>query len=1386
MEAVDPLERTCTEVVLSDAAREQAPPATSAPEMLVRDLAEMPAFVLLGEPGMGKTQTMQALARSLSVGGQYITADHFLVAGASHHSGDEHHLFIDALDEVRISGDSTVWRELRTALARSHPPRFGLSCRAADWQATDKEDLVAAVHGTSVRVFALNPLTPDQRRAVLEHEGVANIEAFEAQAELLGFSEMLGNPQSLKLLAAAVKSKREDQQDSWPKTRRDAYEMACHELVKEENLRHQQAQKKSTRLSHEDLLDAAGWLCALMLLSNSHEVSDETPRNHFNGSVWLDEVLDTFPQHDRSAAVQQVMRRPLFTKRHGHAPVHRTVAEYLAARHIDKQIREGGLQPGRIASLMLASPKHLVSNLRGLAGWLAALSERMRSAIFEADPAAVLNYGDLHLLPTSAKQLLIEQLVKQDRVQIENSLWQQAASHTPLVEPDMRSFVRDWLVQFGQTVSPTPQQAMVAYVLLNALATTATEHSWESTLLGLVRAEHVAEGIREAALVALNVHKSSPEVSLTLLEDLHEERLHEPRKRLTEQLLQDLYPDSLRPSKVLRFLAHPRAVGQGFVGFSNFWQYRIQKATSDDLLPELMDALEQVSRTRSFTEKTHQIEDHNLVGLGALVVKYIEQHGTGLSASKLSHWLWLCYSLDDSPLRLDRDSAVRLTEWLHNHPQLIQPVMTHWLREGRDGWAVQNKLPSESFPPGMGAFWLEQAQAFQAQNATAQVRDCLENAVWWMDQTNSGITLDNLVAVAEQDPVLKEIIESLLQSPLDNNVRRKHWLSNQQLREQVEAKRKQSEKNLRSLLDHLEDVRSGKLLKYLNDAAWQELRHSGYGGMQDGMSIEEWRNQHPELDEATRQGHLALLYQLTSEQAGNAIRSRNGNQIWNFELPCLVAAQHLYAQAPEQFLLLGKERLQALVTLYLLHHSANSDWLLALVDDHPTWVEEVWWTLGAQVLRSKAQIRIPHLAFLEREPKTRQLALRLLPRFLMAWPGKFSELSFPDFLQLLEATLRTCPPTAVGDLVVQRLRKKSLNSLQRSYLLMAGLWVAPAVFAPMMDRLLHKKQIVQSELLGFIGHLGRYGGRPDALPDWDAATMAMLFRLFAPLCPSAYPTAIHSANAQDAGRSFLYQILSALRNDTAANAQHALQKLLADDALSEWQTQVQDALARQAHARAEKAFALPTARQVALVLQNKTPANPADLMAVGVAALKELQKEIDNSPANLINGFWQLDQAGKRPIPEHLPEPQCRNVIVNWLKPRLTLMGVSVDPEHQHGAQNQSDIVLRVQTVGQTEMILPIEVKGDWNQGLRTAPHQQLALKYASDPRCHGKGIYLVLWLGANRGTAARPKQHANLPAFNAADFQKGLQLETDQRTRGMNMDIQVFVLDVSIHRTET
>ena len=123
--AVDPLDRTCTEVLADDGqSRERASPTVEGVTISVRQLSEVPVFVLLGEPGMGKSETMKALAAITQH--KSITVNNFIEVRYENEGGQ---VFIDALDEARASGDTTVWRELRKSIAQAQLTRFAVADR---------------------------------------------------------------------------------------------------------------------------------------------------------------------------------------------------------------------------------------------------------------------------------------------------------------------------------------------------------------------------------------------------------------------------------------------------------------------------------------------------------------------------------------------------------------------------------------------------------------------------------------------------------------------------------------------------------------------------------------------------------------------------------------------------------------------------------------------------------------------------------------------------------------------------------------------------------------------------------------------------------------------------------------------------------------------------------------------------------------------------------------------------------------------------------------------------------------------------------------------------------------------------------------------------------
>ena len=113
-------------------------------------------------------------------------------------------LFLDALDEYRtVANGQDASAEVAKALCFLNKPRFRLSCRAADWYGSlDQEALKTASASGRVVVLELRPLSRDEILNAVQRM-VSDPAVFLDEAEVAELGDLLGNPQTLELIARA-------------------------------------------------------------------------------------------------------------------------------------------------------------------------------------------------------------------------------------------------------------------------------------------------------------------------------------------------------------------------------------------------------------------------------------------------------------------------------------------------------------------------------------------------------------------------------------------------------------------------------------------------------------------------------------------------------------------------------------------------------------------------------------------------------------------------------------------------------------------------------------------------------------------------------------------------------------------------------------------------------------------------------------------------------------------------------------------------------------------------------------------------------------------------------------------------------------------------------
>ena len=504
--------RTCTELRY-DERRSLSRPMDPQPLAAFRQCA---AYVLLGDPGMGKSTAFGEERCVLGEAAVLVTARDFVTFDADDHpEWKDKTLLIDGLDEIRAGERNrrSPIDQIRRNLDKLGKPRFRLSCRHADWLDTDQKSLETVSPSGKVAVLRLDPLDDERAAELLRSQTVVkDADSFIAEARQRGMQGTLGNPQFLTMLAQAVGD------GSWPESRMATFEQACRGMASEHNAEHLSVEPPA---EPEGILDAVGRLCAALLISGSPGCATTKARAN-----------DDYPYatkcgytHDkwRAALASMLFRHP----EQGRAqPVHRHIAEYVAARHIASLI-ERRLSAGRALALMSAPDGKIASELRGLSAWLAAHSVLARRDLIARDPIGLALYGDIQAFSSDEQQALFNSLVREPR-SLEPTR-ERARAFAALATPAMRDVFKGVL-----TAPPDDGDGqLVVDFVLRLLRESPPLPGLSPLFLGIARDRKRWPRVRNAALGVFIHYDSQAEHDadlMALLRDIRAQRVDDPRR----------------------------------------------------------------------------------------------------------------------------------------------------------------------------------------------------------------------------------------------------------------------------------------------------------------------------------------------------------------------------------------------------------------------------------------------------------------------------------------------------------------------------------------------------------------------------------------------------------------------------------------------------------------------------------------------------------------------------------------------------------------------------------------------------------------------------------------------------------------------------------------
>ena len=1385
------------------------------------DLRSARGYVLLGEPGSGKSTAFEEEAKKDEDAGD-VTARRFTRRSLdAHPEWRGRTLFIDGLDEVRARGgdlrepvDTVVCR-----LEELGKPRFRLSCREDSWLGrSDFRELSTVVDGEELHLLRLDPISRQDARSILAASGVPDPDGFLCDAVDRGLEVFLQNPLLLDILCRARDSA------TWPVGRLATFQRACEALARETNRDHLDARDGEPFASEEVVL-AAGRLCAILLLTGSSGWSRRGPGD------------DECPALSEAGEEQALLKFALDTKlfvgsaETGRTWRHRQIAEFLASRYLDHAIREHHVPAGRVLAWMRGIDGIVMPDLRGVSVWLAAGNPDTRRTLIELDPVGLAFHGDAGGFSPRETALLLNGLETELDYRLRTQQWEGAspASLGALMAGPARSLLWDLL----RDAERSQARQVLVQVLLRGLAATplgASSSPETGIPLGASEAREMLPAVirnatweqtaRRRALAAL-IHlvgkeDDGPATASGLLREFDEGRIPEDEgAELRGQLLTYLYPCHFAAEDIWDHAKHiwdvdtrtrndppvspvPRGRAE------RFWTAHLVDESESDDVRTLLDTL--VPRAEELIPLLAQNEVESVV-LG-LLTRGLELFGAGMGVTRLYQWFELVevdYEIPglvpahcrNTVLRSPyTDENRRIYRWLRDHPDMQLALLLEGLERNaflpRDRMLDQEigvKFLGDEGPHGFRVWCLNTA----VDKAEELPRVAIELAFWAVTERRN-----------EWGPPLRdeEVVAAVRHTPLLMDWHERRVTAEASLAEKT--RRLQSERYMR-----FQARRQADLLAIRENLATIETGH-GQPGMlhelggvyRNGLRIggaDRARSRlvdHLGGDEkafrAVIRGFRRLVGRTDLPDLNEIVRLHEQGMMSSMAFPFLAGLAEDEEAGVDPLEGLDEDGLRRALGFYLLSglpttrhpiprlfsHSedARPKWYRHSLETRPQAVSDAFVAVHRARVRAK-ESPDQHLYDLSRAEEYAEVARLAVPRMFTPFPSCCTEPQVVSLRLVLWTALKYVPPDDLRRLLQRRLLRRGMDPAQRACWLGAGLFVEREACLPALVDFVSSGRDREGKAGDLVNFLV-----PDRKPlgdqEWPTADLIALVRAVGTRLSS--PWERRGSSGHFFGDSFAIGTkVDALVNnwlDTVAgrvdeDALAGLRSLADDPELKSWRGRLLRASDDQAWRRRMEAHTPPSLPEIRNALSGGPPAGVADLAALVSDKLRALADRIRDGNTDPWQQYWHTDPDDPRGrmVLKPKSEDPCRDALLSDLQFLLEPHDVDAQPEGHHAEDARSDII----AVHGTRAVV-VEIKKTDSKDLWTAIEDQLIARYTRDPRSGGYGIFLVLWFGADHLRRSPPSGTRPRSPEELQRMLEGLLTHEQRRT------ITVTVADVS------
>ncbi|WP_419917872.1 NACHT domain-containing protein [Candidatus Poriferisocius sp.] len=1187
--------RTCSKIDTESGA------ITGEPRPL-SDFDDCHAYVLLGDPGAGKTTTFQQEVDRLSGTSKYLSARDFSTFHVdSHPEWQNKTLFIDGLDEMRVSttNSRTPLDNIRGRLDQLGQPKFRLSCREADWLGNnDLQSLQRLYNDSQVLVLRLDPLNSVGILALLKNVRRDDPEAFIQEAQQRGLGPLLRNPQTLYLLAKAVTTT-----DGWPKDRMSTFEIACQQMAVESNEEHR---LETISASEKDIHDAAGYLCTLLLLCDVEGIS--LSKNWEEPSAISLHDLGDLPASLTLDLLKSTLATRLFTAigEQCQGPVHRQIAEFLAARWLSNRIADG-LPPRRIMSLLGASNGgRVVTPLRGLSAWLATHSSTARRLLIENDPIGVCLYGDLAQFSGEDKKFLLEQCTREGSLLSHETInrftgnpafaFRSLASATmlpsiqALLDSSSQATGYPWTVEFVlHVLTKAEKSELQALGQLNLKLKAIIENpKWPP---------YTRQLALDAFLHIMPDSETRADYLFCLLQDTKNGKVPDPDDGLCGTLLAVLYPKHLTPSEMWNYtLPHNRS--NYFGRLAKFWHFDLLRYSNDTHIAELLDSLYQ-SRSQIMPALIQTGFDDIPV---KLLDRGLEAYGDSIELSRLFNWLITPRPLPAITI-FDPDNEPTIKMWLEERPDIQKSLFLTWIRRCKSNSLQEvfehwncDALHQSQLPPDFGWWCLEKALEVATEEPLVS-EELFRQAYHSLDEPSisEGLTLDDIGSQAQNNETLTTLFAELVQSSA-----RQKGIPKWQTQER-ELRAKHHEEQLKRQLEWQAILRSAKndlQQNRLSPAALDTLAIVYLGTYSDVNKDISPRDRISQLiggdtklvdDVITALREAVFRDDLPEEET--IIELMIESRYHCLSNPVLASMRLIAKDNPARLDVLSASQKRMVLAMgysqngFHLEGSTPS-YLDRWLDQDPDQVFDVLYQCAIATLKVGDNI-IPGLKYFDDLTDQEERVTKLKFKLLEAFPTRAPKKQFPLLDRLLGQAVRHPDSLLLLPLVNRKLGTKSMTNGQRIRWLTVGAILSPQVYRESLIDFIGNKNERTRHLAEFLrdsairSPLNSYIASECSDPMVLATIIKILGCLYDPLRLDGLVTLEIAMSNQIEG------LIWKLGSIPSKEAHDALTNLVDDPLLASWQEYLQPARERQLILLWDTSYVHPSLNHVQEILSSQ-------------------------------------------------------------------------------------------------------------------------------------------------------------------------------------------------------